>query len=189
MKAFIKENRYLVTNQLLNQFGGAVLGLVLSFLFVMRGNTAVLLSAIFSVGFYVVLQYTALWDAGARDIIRVEGRRLKYRPYAGVVMALFANIPNFLIAICVTVGTVFGRSIENGGAFGYEWAGNLATVSKLIGSVWESMFNGFVQLYSPHNPIVYWFMPIVSIAAAGLGYFAGMKNFRIIPARKNAKKK
>lgn len=188
MKAFIKSNSYLVTSQLLNQFGGAVLGLIMSLFFTTRGNTAVFISAAFSTGFYLVLQYTALWDAGAKDIIRVEGGRLEYRPYAGAVMSVIANIPNFVIALCVTVGTVFGRSLESGGAFGYEWAGNMTAISKLIGTFWESMFNGFVQLYSPHNPIVYWMMPIAAVLASGLGYFAGMKNFRIIPQRKNAKK-
>jgi len=190
MRAYIKSNAYLITNQILNQFGAAMMGLILSAALGGSTNEGLILAVgIFSIGFYMVLQYTSLWDAGARDIIRVEGNRLKYRPYAGFVMSIFSSIPNFIIAILITVGKVFGETIENGGAFGFEWAGTMYTVGRFIALFWESMYNNIVRLYSPHNPIAFFLIPLPAMFAAGLGYYAGMKNFQIIKTKKKEKKK
>lgn len=186
MRSYIKDNMYLVTNQLLNQFGTAIMGLILSAAVGMSGNKWLILgSTLFTIGFYMVVQYTSLWDAGARDIIRVEGKRLKYRPYAGLIMSLFPAIPNIIIGILVVIGTIFGSA---DGAFGYEWAGSMCTVVKSIALFWESMYNGIIQLYSPHNPWIYMLIPIPAMLAAGLGYYAGMKNFFIIRVKKKSKK-
>ncbi len=190
MGSYIKNNAYLIVNQLLNQFGGAIMGLVLSAAVGNSTNKALILFiGIFSIGFYLVLQYTSLWDAGARDIIRVEGKRLPYRPYAGFVMSIFSAIPNFIIAILVVVGKIFGEAVEKGGSFGFEWAGTMYTVGRFIGMFWESMYNSLIQLYSPHNPIAFLLIPIPAMLAAGLGYYAGMKNFLIIRVKKKKKTK
>lgn len=186
MKNYIKDNRHLITNQLLNQFGSAIMGLVLSAAVGMSNNRWLIIGAtLFTIGFYMIVQYTSLWDAGARDIIRVEGKRLAYRPYAGFVMSLFSCIPNFVIGILVVVGTVFGSS---SGSFGYEWAGNMCTIAKSIALFWESMYNGLIQLYSPNNPLIYILIPIPAMLAAGIGYYAGMKNFKIIRIRRKKNK-
>lgn len=185
MRSYIKDNLYLVTNQLLNQFGTAIMGLILSAAVGMSGNKWLIICAtLFTIIFYMVVQYTSLWDAGARDIIRVEGKRLPYRPYAGFVMSLFSAIPNFILGILIVIGTIFSST---DGSFGYEWAGNMCTVAKSIALFWESMYNGLIQLYSPNNPWIYMLIPIPAMLAAGLGYYAGMKNFLIIRVKKKSK--
>jgi len=189
MKSYIKDNAYLITNQILNQFGAAIMGLILSAAVGQSSNTTLIIATgIFTIGFFLVLQYTSLWDAGARDIIRVEGNRLPYRPYAGFVMSVFANIPNFIIAILVIVGWIFGMAQEYGGMFDYAWADKMYTTGRFIGLFWESMYNNLIRLYSPHNPIAFLLVPIPGMVAAGLGYYAGMKNFTIIRIKKKEKK-
>ncbi len=186
MRSYIKDNLYLVTNQLLNQFGTAIMGLILSAAVGMSESRWLIIGCtVFTIGFYMVVQYTSLWDAGARDIIRVEGKRLPYRPYAGFVMSVFPAIPNFILGILVVVGSIFGSKT---GSFGYEWAGNMCTVAKGIALFWESMYNGMIQLL-PSNPIIYLLIPIPAMLAAGLGYYAGMKNFLIIRIQKKKKTK
>lgn len=187
MRSYIKDNLHLITHQLLNQFGSAIMGLILSAAVGMSSNKWLILgTTIFTIMFYMVVQYTSLWDAGARDNIRVEGNRLPYRPYAGLVMSVFSAIPNFIIGILVVVGTVFSST---SGAFGFEWAGNMCAIVKGIALFWESMYNGIIQLYSPNNPWIYMLIPIPAMLAAGLGYFAGMKNFQIIRVKKKSKTK
>ena len=175
---YIKENAYMITKMLLNQFGAAFLGLVL-YLASSTGDNAFLIIAasVFSILFYVYLQYSVMWDLGARDIIRVNGKRASYRPANGFIIALIANIPNILIAVLVLIGHIFGSA---DGAFGYEWAGTLYVASKSVGVSWESMFSGFVQLYSPHNPVIFFLMLIPPLLASSVGYIFGMKNFRIL---------
>jgi len=174
---YLKENTHFLTKLFLNQFGAAFMGLVLSLTVGERGNALVLFTSVFCILFYMVLQYTAMWDLGARDIIRVEGKRMEYKPFTGLYMTFWANIPNMIIAIGVVVGSVFG---SEEGAFGYKWAGSLYVVFKAIGIVWESMYNGLVQLYSPHNPIIYVLMIIPPMFAGCLGYYSGLKNFSLL---------
>ena len=176
--AYVKENFHFITKMLLNQFGAAFMGLMLSLsVSVSDNNTLVLLSAIFSMIFYLCLQYIVMWDLGARDIIRVNGKRDKYRPLCGLRMSLVANIPNIIFAVLICVGHIFGSET---GAFGYGWAGKLYVISKGIAVVWEAMYNGFVQLYSPHNPIIYILMILPALFAGTAGYYLGTKNFRIL---------
>ena len=147
-----------------------------------KNPTLILIASIFSVVFYMILQYTSLWDAGARDIIRVEGCRLDDKPYSGFVMGLLAGIPNFVIAALVGVGTVFG----NNSTFDYAWADSLYTTGRFIGLFWESMYNGLIQLYSPNNPVAFFLIPLPGLFVAGIAYYAGMKNFRIIRRKRKA---
>ena len=186
MGKYIKDNSYLIVKQIGYQFLSMIMGLILIFN-VYRSTRVwlILLMAAISIGFYMVIQYTGFWDAGARDIIRIEGNRLKYRPWAGLVMSLIASIPNYVLAILITIGSIFG---DKAGAFAYEWAGNLGTISRGIAVFWEAPFDGLIMLYSPHNPIVYWLIPLPAIVFAGIGYFAGLKNFYIIKPRKKSKK-
>lgn len=176
--AYVRENFHFITKMWLNQFGGAFLGLMVSLaVSSSENNTLVLLSAIFSALFYVYLQYTVMWDLGARDIIRVQGNRAEYHPLTGLKMSLVANIPNIILALLIVIGYIFG---SQEGSFGYDWAGTLYVVSKGIAVVWEAMYNGFVQLYSPHNPIIFVFMIVPALAAATAGYYLGTKNFRVL---------
>lgn len=187
MRNYIKDNMYLIVKQLGGQFLSAIMGLILSLnVWDSSSEWLIILMALFTIGFYMVVQYTGLWDTGARDRIRIDGNRLAYRPYAGFVMSIFAAIPNIILAILITVGYIFG---SESGAFGYEWAGNLASVSKAIAVFWEAPYDGFVMLYSPYNPIIYWLIPLPAMIAAGLGYFAGVHNFYIIRPRKKPKTK
>ena len=101
----------------------------------------------------------------------------KFNIKNGFIIALIANIPNILIAVLVLIGHIFGSA---DGAFGYEWAGTLYVASKSVGVIWESMFSGFVQLYSPHNPVIFFLMLIPPLLASSVGYIFGMKNFRIL---------
>ncbi|MBE6709280.1 MAG: hypothetical protein E7578_08585 [Ruminococcaceae bacterium] len=187
MRNYIKDNLYLIVKQLGGQFLSAIMGLILSLnVWDSKHEWLIILMALFTIGFYMVVQYTGLWDTGARDRIRIDSNRLAYRPYMGFVMSLFAAIPNFILAILITIGVIFGAS---DGAFGYEWAGNLASISKAIAVFWEAPYDGLIMLYSPHNPIAYWLIPLPAMVAAGLGYYAGVHNFYIIKPRKKSNKK
>ena len=193
--AYLKENYYYIVKMLLNQFGATFLGLMMS-LVTSRGMgeanpVLVLGGSLLAIILYVYLQYTVMWDLGARDIIRVEGKRAEYKPFIGLKMTALANIPNAVIALGVVIGSVFGS--ENGLAQ-LEWAGSIGVVCRAIGIFWEAMFNGFVMLFAPHNPIIWVLMLIPPLFAGGMGYFAGLKGFAPIgllgikPKNKNGKK-
>ena len=193
--AYLKENYYYIVKMLLNQFGAAILGIMMSL--VTSGGMdepnwyLVLAGSTLAIFLYVYLQYSVMWDLGARDIIRVEAKRAKYKPFTGLWMTALANIPNALIAIGVVIGSLFGSV---GGIAQMEWAGSVGVVCRAIGVFWEAMFNGFVMRFSPRNPIVWVLMLIPPLLAGGGGYFAGLKGFAPIgllgikPKNKDKKK-
>lgn len=175
---YVKKNSYYIVKLLLNQFGAAFLGLMLS-LWSSKGDGEptwwlVIASSVLAILLYVYLQYTIMWDLGARDIIRVESKRMDYKPLTGLKMTVFANIPNAVIAVGVLIGSTLGSST---GPFKFEWAGNIGVVCRTIGAFWEAMYNGFVMRFSPHNPIIWIIMLIPPMLAGTLGYYAGLKGF------------
>jgi hypothetical protein len=93
----------------LNQFGIALLGLVLALAFGMAENyTWQVVSSVFAVLFYLFLIYYMTWEVGARDGIRIEHGRMQSRPLTGLYMSLLANTPNFILAILATAIKPFG---------------------------------------------------------------------------------
>ena len=175
---YLKENYYYVVKMLLNQFGAAFLGLMLS-LATSKGQGEpmwwlVLAGSSLSILLYMYLQYTVMWDLGARDIIRVEAHRAEYKPLTGLKMTAVANIPNILIAVGVLIGSLLGSET---GLAQLEWAGSIGVVCRAIGAFWEAMYNGFLMKFAPHNPYVWILMLVPPLAAGGLGYYAGMKGF------------
>lgn len=176
--SYIKENSYIFVKMTLNQFGSTFLGLMLS---IATSNglgepnwILVLASSTLAILLYMYLQYTVMWDLGARDIIRVEGKRAEYKPLLGLKMTAIANIPNAVIAIGVLIGSIFG---SESGLCQFEWAGSIGVICRAIGAFWEAMFNGYVMKFSPHNPIIWVLMLIPPLVAGGLGYYAGLKGF------------
>lgn len=175
---YVKENFGIIGKMTLYQFGAAFMGLMVSLgLAMVENNIIVLLASIICALFFFYLNYSVMWDLGARDIIRVDGGRAPYQPFNGLKMAFVANIPNIILAILIIIGYIFGSEEGN---FGYEWAGSMYVIAKGIAVAWEAMYNGFVQLYSPHNPIIYVLMLIPNFIAATAGYYLGLKNFRIL---------
>ena len=175
---YLKENYYYIIKMLLNQFGAAFLGFMLSaatsngmgepnWILVLAGSSLAIL-------LYMYLQYTVMWDLGARDIIRIEANRAKYKPLVGLKMVALANIPNMLIAIGVIIGSLFGSIY---GISQYKWAGSIGVVCRAIGSFWEGMYNGYLMRFAPHNPYVWVLMLVPPLLAGGIGYIAGMKGF------------
>ncbi len=193
--SYIKENSYIFVKMTLNQFGATFLGLMLS-LSTSRGLgepnwMLVLAASTLAILLYMYLQYTVMWDLGARDIIRVEGKRMEYKPLIGLKMTAIANIPNALIAIGVLLGSILG---SERGLCQYEWAGSIGVICRAIGAFWEAMYNGYVMRFAPRNPIIWVLMLIPPLVAGGLGYLAGLKGFApvgllgIKPKKKKDKK-
>ena len=79
-----------VKKLMLNQFGGAMLGIMLSSA-TMQSDMLNFLTSILAIIFYLFLQYTAIWEIGAKDQIRVNGGRAAENKWQGLRIALLAN--------------------------------------------------------------------------------------------------
>ena len=68
MLHFIKENRSVIVKMFVNQVGMIFFGFVLS-MATNQNDNLFLAASIFSVLFYMFLEYTVAWDLGAHDKI------------------------------------------------------------------------------------------------------------------------
>ncbi|MBE6569850.1 MAG: hypothetical protein E7658_06515 [Ruminococcaceae bacterium] len=176
MREFFSENGKIIVKLMLNQFGAAVMGLMIT-LAAANSDKLMLFASIFASIFYVALLYSVIWEKGGQDRIKVDGGRAAYKPFKGLLMALIANIPNLVLAILIAVGRFFGST---DGAFGYEWAGNIYAVSNAIGRMWNAMYLGLIQTYMPVNPLAHFLDILPALFVCGFGYFLGLRNFRIL---------
>ncbi len=174
MREFLRENSHMITKLLLNQFGAAFMGFMIT-ASATRTPWLMVFASIFAVVFYLFLLYNVIWERGGQDRIRVDGGRAPYKPLTGLWVSLIANIPSILLGILVIVGYVFGDK----GAFGYAWANSLHNGAKTGSLIWNAMYLGLIQTYSPYNPIAHILHVIPAVLVTSLGYYIGLKNKRI----------
>ena len=100
---FFKENSYDILRLYINQIGITIFSLLLYFSVASiedktLGLRLKIAISVFAILFYFALLYTAAWDWGAKDKIRIDAGRLECKKYKGALMSLIANIPNFILA-------------------------------------------------------------------------------------------
>ena len=189
MKEFFSKYSYSMVKMFVTQFAvglfGAVLSLAASSLSgkestVMNSTekTAVILVSVFATVFYLFLIYTSIWEIGAKDKISADVGKLRIKPWLGVVIALFANIPNFIIAIVYAVSWFVSHGAE--GMFT-----NVAAVTRVIVLFVDGMYYGLLATVKiGANALMneWWslfLLTVPSIAVCGLGYFLGTKDFHL----------
>ncbi len=175
MREFWSENGKIVKKLILNQFGAAVMGLMITAAAASNPSLK-LFASLFAIAFYLVLLYMVVWEHGGQDRIRVDGGRAAYKPFTGLKISLIANIPNILFAVLILIGWFFGRK---DGPFAMEWAGNLYFICNMLGRIWHGMYIGLIQTFSPNNPIAHLLVVLPALFICTLGYWLGLTNRRI----------
>lgn len=180
-----------VKKLLINQFGAALLGIMM---YTASSNSVPVnvFTSLFSICFYMVIIYTAMWDIGAADRVKVDGGRLTKDLFTGTKAALIAGIPNIILGVLCALFTLI-----NG------MADAVVVIARNIAVMWESMYSGLLWAIFPktlqvvekkmyytydvlENPTAFGYMSlylvivIPAIAAATLGYIAGYSNFKIV---------
>ncbi|MBE6599836.1 MAG: hypothetical protein E7640_01335 [Ruminococcaceae bacterium] len=169
MRNFFARYGYGSVKMFVNQFAVSLLGMVLSLAASGEKNRVLLiLASTFSVLMYLFLIYIMTWEIGAKDKIAIDYGKIKRRPYIGFLMALVANIPNFIIAIIYTVICMFTQ---------YD-----ASIVRRIAFFFVGMYQGFLRGIEIGGVPIYEFwwsyfvIIIPSVITAGLAYWLGIKN-------------
>lgn len=147
----LKEHFYDIVRLYINQVGVTIFSM---FLYLAIGEiddeslfmTLRIAVSVLSILFYIVLIYNVVWELGAKDKIRIDSRRYDPKPYKGIVIALFANLPNLLLG---TLSAVFCSVFLASGA---EWAKTAFGIVFLITKFHAPMFMGIIQGVTPANP-------------------------------------
>ena len=182
MKDFFKRYSYGIVKLFVTQFAIGIFGAVIA-LATSELDWLLMLTSIGATLFYLFLVYTSVWAVGAKDKISVDVGNLKPNAWRGVLMALVASIPNFIIAtLC---------------ALQFEATTQVAAVGVVISFFVQGMYHGILRTVpflgtpttvgSGENIITtqtpYWFsyfiIIIPLIVVAGLAYFAGTKDFHL----------
>ena len=171
---------------LVNQLAISIFGIVLAMAaMAANSNPLAIAVSIFSIAFYLFLIYTMTWDIGAKDRISVDIGKKPYRPHTGVLIALVANIPNFLIALLYSIAAPFMTT--------KVWAGSLNTLVMTVSALTQGMYRGLLSVWVISGSEAYklwwtYFLIILPcLITAWIAYFAGFKNFRLVASYFNKK--
>lgn len=185
----IKENSNDIVKLLINQVGIAIFSLVLYTAVsaiedeALVGRITVIVS-VFATLFYFALIYTAAWDFGARDKIRINSGKLERTRARGAFISLIANIPNFLLALLAVISMLLFIS---GGS---NAANSVFSAINLLVYFTNTMFFGAIQgifaflkndadIYFLCQSVGYFVAPIFTVLVTHLGYELGLREFRI----------
>ncbi len=186
MKAFFHDYLYSSVKMLVNQLAISIFGVVLAMAaMAAKSDTLTVVVSIFSIIFYLFLIYTMTWEIGAKDRVSVDIGKKPYRPHTGVLIALVANIPNFVIAFLYALGySAMGEKV---------WAGSMNAVLTAISALTMGMYRGFLSVWTigEFSAFRYWWSYFLIILpcliTAWVAYFAGFKNFRMVASYFNKK--
>ena len=145
----------------------------------------------FAMLFFFVLLYTAAWDLGANDKIRIESKKEKKNLFKGALITLCANSVNLLLSGVVLLTVAFG--IKGGFA---AFSGVCYTIFILLNGMYNGVVrNGLMLINSTEEPhallssigfFVVLFLPIV---ASHIGYVFGLNNIKIFKTSPKKKQK
>lgn len=202
MKIF-KENSYDIVRLYINQLGIMIFSSLLYTPVFSMENTKLssllsILISVLSVSFYLALIYYAMWEIGAKDKIRIDGGKMQPCKPKGLVMGLYANVPNLILGLgtIISLCVLFANN-SNGANISFIIFNNLMRFS-------ESMFMGIINAIFPVSEaisltdmatygnylpaaIMFTLLPLVSVAVTHFAYYLGTKEkklFSLISGKK-----
>lgn len=177
---FFKKYSYIAVKLFLNQFAISLFGVALAFVSIKGERDGLLLwTSIFSIVFFLFLQYAVIWEVGAKDGISAVARNTSRGLGRGFLIALLTNSLNLLCALLVLTEYI-----------GVPAVGGVARGAILIGL--EGMYMGVLKAMPTEIlPLMFFVITIPSILVIGVGYIIGSYNLHatniLIPKNKDVK--
>ena len=199
MKIF-KENSYDIVKLYVNQLGIMIFSMLLytavgSFENETIGTALSVFVSLFSICFYLVLIYYVIWEIGAKDKIRIDGGRMEPCKNKGLVMGLFANVPNFVLAAFTLIFLLIFLATKNDGVYAAFLIFN--TITRFHASMYLGVITAVIPGSTTEQSIDYTefaiesvlflVLPIISPIVTHLAYRLGeqdKKIFSFIKAKK-----
>ena len=176
MKKFMSRYSYESVHLFLNQFAIGLFGITLALAAKMAKNDVLsIVTSVFSIIFYLFLQYIAMWKVGATDRLSADLGKLKRDYSVPVKMWLLSNSLNLFLALLITLRAIFPDV-----AFVYTMGGIANVVKRII----EGMYMGILAINVGDQPLhLYWFVHYLTTLPALLVIFAayafGFNNLKL----------
>jgi hypothetical protein len=150
---FIKEHLDNIVKLFVNQIGISIFAMFLytaasavEFADPSKALTIKIAISVFSILFYFFLIYNVTWEIGAKDKIKIDGKRLERKPSKGILLGVYSNLINY-----VFVGSAFLLFAI------YMMTG--AEVLKSIFAVMNLIFRLFLSIYLGAIQGIFSFVP------------------------------
>ena len=194
---FWKKHSYQIVRLFIIQIGIAIFGLVLSFAVATafrdrNDRVPLLMVSVFSVLFYLFLLYSVSWEIGGKDRLKLDAVHAEFKGSTGFLLATLAEIPNFLFDLLMLIGGILVRAgVTVGGSrtFGVGYAPETFLDSMYVGIIRSLLeATGLSQDASPSYYLVaalfFLASTLPAILVIGFGYYMGVNEKRIIPAKR-----
>ena len=183
MKKIFRDYSYSIVKMFVYQFAISIFGVSVT-LATTRAHiessgfdVLTLVVSIFAVLFYLFLIYTLAWEIGSKDKVSVDVGKKRNLPHLGLLLSLFANVPNILAALLYLIATLIHSE-------------NMMFVVRLIASLIQGMYFGIITAvsipvrgtYVQLNAVwpTFFIIVIPAMLTSWLAYFLGSKNIRIL---------
>ena len=173
MKEFLERYSYDSVRMILNQVAISMFGFALAMSSLKtESDTLLLWSSIASIVFYLALTYGTAWKVGATDKLSIEYGKITFNPVKGLLVSLLANSVNLLLALLLTIGSLFG-------------VGGLESVARLLALLIQGMYQGVLAVGTIGGEALnnmwwsYFLITIPSMLISFVAYIAGAKDFHI----------
>ncbi len=191
----VKRHSYDIVKLYINQLGITVFSLILITALgsVSNSKWLELGLSVFTTAFFGVIIYTTAWDLGAKDKLSVDSGRAERVPFKGLLLSVFANLPNFALAgiaaICLAVS-------KSGDAF-YSVGAVLLTIAQFTMAIYLGIVNFAVSFaadwgetsYFIIRAVSFFIVPVISIFVTQLGYYLGLREKKLFGGAMDAKRK
>lgn len=188
---FFKENSYDIVKLIINQIGIAIFSLVLytaiGFLEDAKLSLSIKIAlSVFSTLFYFVLLYTAAWEFGAKDKIRVDSGKMASDPLKGAKLGLLANLPNVILAALSVISLSIYMAAR--AEWVYTLFGIVNFIMRFVLSTYIGMLQGIFSglnsvetqnLYHLGQSFGFLLFPLLAAGVVAFGYYMGLINKRI----------
>lgn len=179
--SFFKSSGYDALKLFLTQFALSIFGMVT--VSATLNNSYLMLGAgVLGVLLYVLVVYDNMWNVGGSDRIKVDAKRAEKDFSKPVLIALTANIPNFVFSAVTLISYFIG-----------EKASGVYLISNAILRFLQAFYMGFFKnivingVDLNQNPFTYTVTPFFSVFIIFITYVLGYKGIALLPAKKNKK--
>jgi len=195
---FLKNNSYDIVRFFIFQIGITIFSMLLyTAIGVLEDASTQLLVklviSLLSIVFYLALVYTVSWDYGAKDRIRAEGGKIQFDKLKGAKLALFANVPNFILALASIVFILL-YMLQLGEGW-YAAFGISTMILRLLASMYIGVLQAIFASFDNNVTISYLLqtvgfllLPMLTVLASHVGYSFGDKNLKIFAFGGKSKK-
>lgn len=175
---YIKNNIESLSKLLINHIGMMIFSLVVSIASKMLNDTVFYIMGVLSVLMYFSLIYTAMWERGAKDKIKIDGGRENENIFHGLNFYLIAN---FISIITGVFALIFSFFITSDPSFANKIYGVMTIISHYYNGMYLPIteINGLSQI-----PVAYAAVHLATVVPGAVvsfvSYILGVKGFKCI---------